>query len=166
MQKIKYTATGYPAHISLGWIMGFQPAGRLCCLPGRNPDFRRFQHQTPFSEGGRGSPVWVKLSIWLNPRVSKKIFVEVMTMWWYIYYDAVFVCLCVTKNHHFLKLLMCNDVQWCVMMCDNVRWCVMMCDNMQWCVMMCDDVWSWCAIMCYKQFPIQAERRRRKVRRW
>ena len=81
-------------------------------------------------------------------------------------YDEVSVCLCVTKNHHFLKLSMCNDVQWCVMMCDNVRWCVMMCDNMQWCVMMCDDVWCWCAIMCYQQFPIRAERRRRKVRRW
>ena len=85
---------------------------------------------------------------------------------WYIYYDEVSVCLCVTKNHHLLKLSMCNDVQWCVMMCDNVRWCVMMCDNMQWCVMMCDDVWCWCAIMCYQQFPIRAERRRRKVRRW
>ena len=51
-------------------------------LPGKSPLFRRFQHQTPFSEGGRGSPVWVKLSSWLNPRVPmpKKIFVEVMTM--------------------------------------------------------------------------------------
>ena len=49
-------------------------------LPGKSPLFRRFQHQTPFSEGGRGSPVWVKLSSRLNPRVTKKIFVEVMTM--------------------------------------------------------------------------------------
>ena len=31
-------------------------------LPGKSPLFRRFQHQTPFSEGGRGSPVWVKLN--------------------------------------------------------------------------------------------------------
>ena len=31
-------------------------------LPGKSPLFRRFQHQTPFSEGGRGSPVWVKFS--------------------------------------------------------------------------------------------------------
>ena len=31
-----------------------------------------------------------------------------MMMMIYIYYDAVFVCLCVTKNHHFLLGVSCN----------------------------------------------------------
>ena len=76
-----YIAAGNEACLELVLIIFGPVAPRVNkILPGKSPLFRRFQHQTPFSEGGRGSPVWVKLSSWLNPRVTNKIFVEAMKM--------------------------------------------------------------------------------------
>ena len=35
-----------------------------------------------------------------------------LQVWWYIYYDAVSVCLCVTKNHHFLLGVSCDHLNY------------------------------------------------------
>ena len=45
-------------------------------------------------------------------RGKKKMMVMMMPIewWWYIYYDGVSVCLCVTKNDHFLLGVSCNHL--------------------------------------------------------
>ena len=48
--------------------------------------------------------IWLMLSAttWaLATTILPEPKVAMMIDWWYIYYDGVSVCLCVTKNHHF-----------------------------------------------------------------